>query len=612
MKKIFSSSKAPFVMLAVLVLVNILAYKIPLRIDLTSEKRYSLSAPARSLLKNMEEPVTIEVFLKGEFPAVFRKLQNSTNDLLADMKAYAGNNLNIKYIDAENFIPEQAQLQLYNRFADSLRMMGYNIDSIAGARPGFQKEMIQQIVSDSLKQLGILPYNLKVQQKENESSQRLIFPSALVRSGNRVIPIDLLSGKTEYTRDAVNGRLEIDEAKSISNAEALLEFKFTDAIEKIQRKQKPAIGYLIGNGQPMGPETYDLVQLLEPDFNFSILDPNKNAVIPKELAAVLIVKPSIPFSDSVKMKIDQYIMQGGNVLWFLDMLHAEKDSLAITAQTLAYDRNLNLDDLLFRYGVRINRDLLQDLQCDASKMVVGTAGGEPQLADVPFNYYPLLNASSKHPVTKNLEPVLGQFVNTIDTVEAKGITKSVLLTSSENAKVISTPAIISLNELKTIENPGLYTKKNLPAAILLEGIFKSFYANRASAEMRNYFTQYYGSFLIQANKPVFQLVMADGDAVLNSYTSKEPFSMGYSRVQEHSFSNRNFLQNTLQYITGNALIVALRNKDVTLRLLNKEKLETERLKWQLITIAVPMLLLFAGGLFFTAWRKRKYGSTKTS
>lgn len=612
MKKLMRSSKAWLFLLVALIFINLLAYQLPVRLDLTAEKKYSLSAPTRSLLKNITGPITIDVFLKGEFPAVFRKLQNSTNDLLNEMKAYAGNNLSIRFTNAESLLPEDVQLQLFNRFADSMRMMGFNVDSVLQNRPGFQKEMMQQIVSDSLKQLGILPYNLQVQQKENESSQRLIFPSALVKLGNKVIAIDLLSGKTEYSRDALSGRLQIDEAKSISNAEALLEFKFAEAIEKIQRKQKPAIGYIIGNGQPMGPETFDLVQTLEPDYEFTIVDLNKNPVIPKELAAVLIVKPSQAFSDSAKMKLDQYIMHGGNVLWFLDMLHAEKDSLAVVAQTLAYDRNLNLDDLLFKYGVRINRDLLQDQQCDLSKLVVGTAGGQPQLADVPFNYYPLLTASALNPVTKNLEPVLGQFVNTLDTVTAAGISKSILLTSSENSKVVSTPAIISLNELKTIENIQLYSKKNLPVAVLLQGTFTSLYGNRASPEMRNYFSEYYGSFLMKSEKPSQQLIAGDGDLVLNSFTSKEPFPMGYSRVQERSFSNRYFLQNVLQYMTGNAAIVSLRNKDVTLRLLNKEKLENERLKWQLITIALPVLLVIGGGWFFAAWRKKRYSKTKTA
>lgn len=301
-------------------------------------------------------------------------------------------------------------------------------------------------------------------------------------------------------------------------------------------------------------------------------------------------------------------MQGGKVIWMLDMLYAEKDSLAFTAQTLAFDRGLNLDDLLFKYGVRINRDLLQQFppQCDKSKMVVGNAGGQPQLADVPFNYYPLLVASNQHPITKNLEPVLSQFANTLDTVKAEGITKTVLLSSSENAKFVSTPAIISLQELRTIEDVKLYNKKNLPVGILLEGKFNSFYANRASVEARQYFTSNYGSF--QAQSPLTQqIVIGDGDIVLNSYTQKEPFPMGYSRSQERSFANKSFLLNALEYMTGNAGIISLRNKDVTLRLLNPQKVSEQRLLWQIINIIVPVILIIFVGIAYLQWRKRKYG-----
>jgi ABC-2 type transport system permease protein len=611
MKKIFGSKYSWLLVLVVLAVVNFLASAFKFRLDLTNEQRFSISAPTRSLLKNIDSTITIDVFLKGEFPAVFKKLQTSTGDLLKEMKSYAGNKLQINFIKPEDFINEETRNNLAAQLINGMRDAGINVDSILQARPGFMNEVAGQIVNDSIKSLGIQPYNLQVQQKENtEQIQRSVLPAALVKYGDKVIAVDLLSGKTEYSRSTLTGRLELDEAKSISNAEALLEFKFADAISKIQRKQKPVVAYSIGNGQPMGPETYDLVNTIEKDYQFTIFDINKNTVIPRQLATLLIVKPSQPFSDSAKMKIDQYIMQGGQVIWMIDMLLAEKDSLAIVAKTLAYDRGLNIDDLLFKYGVRINRDLLQDQQCDLNKLVVGNAGGQPQLADVPFNYYPLLSATSQHPVTNKLEPVLGQFVNTIDTVKADGISKQILLTSSQNAKTVSTPAIISLEELKTIENIQLYNKKNLPAAVLLEGKFTSMYANRASTEMRDYFTKQYGSFETISKEATRQIVIGDGDVILNGYTQKEPFDMGFSRVQERTFGNKAFLQNSLEYFNGNSDIVKLRNKEVTLRILNPEKLEHQRLLWQLINIVAPVILVILGGFLFTWWRKKKYAQTK--
>ena len=607
-KNIFNKMKGWPSALVIVILLNVLAYYLPFRIDLTAEKRYSLSPATRQLLKDIDQPIYVDVLLKGEFPAVFTKLKNSTNDLLQEMQRYAGNNLKVNFTDVNEWIPDAQKENIFLQFTDSLRRLGAPVDSILQMRPDFKEQFKQQLIADTLKQLGIMPYTLQVQQKENEQTQRVIFPSAIIRLNNRVISIDLLSGKTEYSRDPMSGRLQLDEAKSIANAEALLEFQFADAIHKIQRKEKPVVGYLTGNGQPMGPETYDLVQTLDPNYRLSIFDLNSNNYIPKEISTLLIVKPSLPFSDSAKLKIDQYLMQGGKIIWLLDMLHAEKDSLAINAQTLAYDRNLQLDELLFKYGVRINRDLLQDQQCDLSKMVVGVAGGQPQLADVPFNYYPLLQSTTQHPVTKNLEPVLAQFVNTLDTVQARGIKKHILLQSSENAKTVSTPAMISLNELRTIENPELYRLKNKPVAVLLEGNFTSLYANRASAAQRNEFTGYYGKFMSEST-PTAQIVAGDGDIVLNQYTPKEPFQMGYSRSQERVFANKIFLQNSLEYLTGNASIILLRNKELTVRLLNKQKLETEKTFWQLMIAGLPLLLVGIGWFAFTGWRKKAFGKS---
>jgi gliding-associated putative ABC transporter substrate-binding component GldG len=591
--------------LILLILVNLLANECPFTLDLTAEKRYSLSPATRLLLKNIEEPITVDVLLTGEFPAVFTQLQKSTSDILQDMQRYSGNKLLINFTNAQEWITETEKENIYLSFIDSLRNLGAPVDSILSQRPGFKEEFKQRIIGDSLNKLGIMPYNLQVQQKENEQTQRIIFPAAIVRYKDRVIPIDLLSGKTEYTRDPVSGRMQMDEAKSIANAEALLEFQFAAAIDKIQRKEKPAIGYLVGNGEPMGPETYDLVQTLEPNYRFSLFDLNKNDFIPTELNALLIVKPTLTFSDSAKMKLDQYLMNGGKIFWLLDVLHAEKDSLALQAQTLAYDRNLQLDDLLFRYGVRINRDLLQDLQCDLSKMVVGNAGGQPQLADVPFNYYPLLQNSGTHPITKNLEPVLAQFVNTIDTVQAKGVNKYILLHSSENAKTVSTPALISLQELQTVSNPDLYRQKNKPVAVMLEGNFSSLYANRTSGEQKQTFKKFYGEFL-SVSKPTAQIVVSDGDIILNSYTPREPFPMGFSRAQERTFANKIFLQNSLEYLTGNSAIIQLRNKEVTVRLLNKQKLESEKTFWQILIVGLPMLLVALGWLIYSYIRKQQY------
>ncbi|MBI1779803.1 MAG: gliding motility-associated ABC transporter substrate-binding protein GldG, partial [Sphingobacteriales bacterium] len=580
-KKSFSSllnsSFGWLVLIALLVLVNITATFFKFRIDLTEEKRFSLSTPTKKLLKHIDSTITVDVLLEGELPADFRKLQVSTKDLLNEMKEYAGKKLEYNFINSETI----------------------------------EKDSAYQLM---LASFDLIPTARESQTKKGEEKV-MLYPFAVVNRGDKKIGIDLLKGKIVYDVDPINGTRQINEAKSINAAESLLEFKIADAIDKIQQQNKPVIGYLMGNGEPpIGPpngiETYDLVKTLEANYRLFTLDINTHPVIPLEFKALLIVRPTQKFEDSTKQKIDQYIMQGGKVLWSLDNLDANKDSLARLANTVAFDMGINLDDQLFKYGVRINRDLVQDMQCDMVPIVIGQTGGQAQIQPIPFNYYPLLTPSNNNAITRNMEPVLGQYVNSIDTVKAEGIKKTVLLSSSENSKFVSTPAIISLNELKTIEEPKLYNKKFLPVAYLLEGKFNSTFAHRTSQETINQFEQWYKTpFKTQCDEPTKMIVISDGDIFLNKYSQsqqQEPPPMGLSNTQQQLYANRTFLLNALEYLVNPSGIIETRNKDITLRLLNKTKVEEEKTKWQIINIAVPVLLVIAAGFIFQQIRKKKY------
>jgi ABC-2 type transport system permease protein len=246
-------------LIALFLFANALTSFIRLKADLTDDGRYSLTPATKKLLQNLEDPVQVDILLTGELPAVFKKLQGSTTDLLNEMKGYAGSNLTVRFITPASLIPTTLQQATWEDLRDSLRSIGIPVDSLLQEQPDLVKSFKQEYVSDSLKNLGIMPYNLQVQQNDETSSQRLVYPAALVSSEGKTIAIDLLTGKTEYTRDPLSGRLVNDDARSIGNAEALLEFKFASAIGKITQKQKPAIGYLIGNGEPTGPETQKLV-----------------------------------------------------------------------------------------------------------------------------------------------------------------------------------------------------------------------------------------------------------------------------------------------------------------------------------------------------------------
>jgi gliding-associated putative ABC transporter substrate-binding component GldG len=323
----------------------------------------------------------------------------------------------------------------------------------------------------------------------------------------------------------------------------------------------------------------------------------------------MIVKPTIPFTESEKIKIDQYIMRGGKVFWCLDRLEAEMDSLRLKNQVIAYDRNLNLEDLLFKYGVRINPDLLMDLQCDFLPFDVN---GNGQFEFLHWNYFPLFQSKSNHPINKNLGLVAGRFVNSIDTVKANSISKTILLSSSENSRLISAPALISGEENRNAPEDELFKAKDIAAAILLEGKFTSLYANRIPPLVMDSLQAYgtpFQSACINSNK---MIIVSDGDIVLNAVSQNNflpmganPYTVNEGQYQFH-FANRDFVRNCLSYLINNSGLSEAKAKDYTLRLLDPQKINEQRTTWQMIDIALPVVLIFIFGLAYQLWRKRRY------
>ncbi|MBU7576511.1 MAG: Gldg family protein, partial [Flavihumibacter sp.] len=343
MKKNLLSNKFYWILLLLVVIaVNWLAEQVPVRLDLTAEGRYTLSSPTRKLLNEIEEPVQIDVLLSGELPAGFKKLAASTDDLLREFKAVGKSNIRFQFIKPGEGLNDTAKAILY----------------------------------DSLSRLGLNPTNIKAQTKEGEGQEeRLVFPGAVIQHKGRTTAIDLLQGVSAA------GGLE-----SLNTAEALLEFKFANAIKQLNQDTVPLIGYLVGNGQPLTYQVQDLIEnVLRKNYAFRILPIDSVGLIPPVFDALIIAKPTSAFSDEQKIKLDQYVMQGGKLLWMIDKLYAEMDSLQRTQnEFIAFDRGLELDDLLFRYGVRINQDLLQDLNADKMPSVIGSVGGKPQIQLLPW------------------------------------------------------------------------------------------------------------------------------------------------------------------------------------------------------------------------------------
>jgi ABC-2 type transport system permease protein len=551
------------VVIAAVLGINLFASVIHKRMDLTNEKRFTISSPVKKILARLDDVVEVDLFLKGDLPAGFKKLSASSEELLQEFKEYAGGKVRYKLVSADDQMP------------------GTSVN-----------------YADTLSSLGIIPVNLKVQLKAGEQSQ-YVYPAALVHYKEKVLPVSLYSGTQKFITDL-----------ELNSAEALLEYKFADVIYRLAENKKPMIAYSVGNGEPTGDNVYDLVEnVLKKNYSLFTINITREPVIPDTFKLLLIVKPTVSFTDAEKLKIDQYVMRGGKVIWFIDRLEAEMDSLQLKNQVVAYDRNLNFEDLLFKYGVRINPDLLMDLQCDFLPFV----NAKDSLDYLHWNYFPLFESKQNHVINKNVGLVAGRFVNSLDTVSATGINKTILLSSSPNARTIQTPALISGEENRNAPEDDAYKKKDIPAGVLLEGKFTSLYKNRVSQAVLDSLRYYNTPFLAQCISDNKMIVVGDGDIVLNSVSKQQPLPMGVNfytvgTQYQYQFANKEFVENCLEYLIDNAGLSEARAKDYTLRLLDPKKTAEQRTAWQILNLALPVLLVIIGGIIYQWWRRKKYSA----
>ena len=580
MKKVSEHKWGWLVLIAAFVAVNLLASMLHTKFDLTKEKRYTITSTTKNLLKKLDDKLEVQVFLSGDLPAGFQKLASTTKDFLQVMKESNSSKISYKFI-----APEKEMDDANGKYGDTL-------------------------VS-----LGATPINLTVQIKQGQQS-KVVFPYALVKYKDQEILVSLYSGgKRVITADEMN------------SAEAMMEYNFAKTLNSLLNPEKPLVAYAIGNGETplagltptgnlMNPATFDLVSILRKDYQVFTLDIGKRAFIPDTFKVLVMVKPTLQFNEDEKLKMDQYLMRGGKIICFIDNLNAEKDSLLTgeKKELIAYDRNLNLTDLFFKYGIRINTDLVMDLQCDFIPLIVGGTKDNPQIEYLHWNYNPLFESKNNHPINKNLGLVAGRFVNSIDTVKAMDVTKTILLSTSANSRKLGTPALISFNENRNTPEDNLFKQKDIPVAVLLEGKFTSLYRNRISQNQLDTLKSKGLDYLLIGNGLGKIMVVADGDIVMNDFNQKQgPLPMGMNLYTvgtkyEYQFANRDFLLNSLEYLVSNESIMATRNKEVVLRLLNSNKVEEEKLQWQIINIALPLMLVVLGGLIYQLVRRKKYAA----
>ena len=551
-----------------LVAINLFAARFHQRFDLTQEQKYSLSAPTKELLRNLQAPVTIDVFLTGkEMPAVVRKFKNSLNDFLVEAKEYSRNNLRYQFINPYESVMDTA----------AIRSMEDSLYSHYGLYPAVMNAPDK--VGDKLE------------------INKLIH-GAVVHYGDKTAGIDLLKGAKSFGTDPEQL------AVLYNNIEASIEYKFASAIQKITAVKKPLVAYATGNGEAWGYNADDAIRTLIEAYDFDTLNIPQVPYIPEQAAALVILKPTIPFKDAEKLKIDQYIMHGGKVFWAIDNMYAEFDSLYKSQGFIAFDRGLNLEDILFNYGARLNQVLLQDMQSDQLPQV-GGKGETQQQRLVNWPFFPILNGTD-HPITKNLDGVRSLFPTTVDTVESSGIKKTVLLQSSNNSRLLSAPAKIDFEFLQIAPDEKLFTAKHIPVALLLEGSFRSLYTGRVPRAMADSLQAMNVPFASKSSNTKM-IMVADGDIALNQFSqSTGPLPMGTNVFTRYTYANKDFFVNSMEYLVNPTDILQTRSKEYSLRLLDAKKVEAEKLKWQLINIALPVLLVVIFGFFYQQLRRRKY------
>ncbi len=549
----------------ILVLLNVLSTRLHLRFDLTAEKRFSLSEPTKKMLAGLKEIVSIEVYLKGSLPAGFQRLSEGTAEVLTEFQEYGGGKVRFRFLNPIEGKTDQEKLEVF------------------------------RVLSDK----GIQPVNLKIQRDEEDGySEKIIFPSAKIAYNQQETSVSLLESHMAMSPD-----------ERLNLSQALLEYKFASAIRQLLQPGRKKIAYLVGDGEMIGPNTVDMLSTLEKYYDVDTIDLNQNIDISPLYAAAIVCKPSLSFDERNKFKIDQYVMQGGRMLWMLDQLRMEMDSLKSSDATMAVDYNLNLDDMLFRYGVRINPDLVEDfLQANPIPVTVGKIGDQPDIRTLPWLYFPFSIPRSTHPIVNNMDAVMFSNAGSIDTVANEGVRKTILLASSERARRVPSPVRITLSSLKFKPQPEMFREKNIPYAVLLEGKFTSIFNNRMDPGfIRVYEDSLKKKFRIATEKETRMIVVSDGDVFLNDFTqARGPLECGYYKITDQLFANKTFILNSVEYLTDDFGLIGARNKTLPLRLLDAVRIKRERIGWQLLNIGAPiaLILFFASGYFF--FRRKKY------
>ena len=557
--------------LLILVSANVIGRYLFLRLDLTSERRYTLSKHTKDLLRRIDEPVLYRVYLEGEFPADFKRLQNETKEMLNQFRAY-NSNIGYEFVNPNNFDSREEQQVFYRKLAAK----------------------------------GIQPTQIQVP-TDGGMTQQILIPAADVIYRGRETSVQLLQSQKYVSQDDL-----------LNNSVQNLEYALTSAIRALDRGEKRTIGFLQGHGELGGGILYDIQRSLQEFYSleYATIDGKIQSLTAHRqnksdstyrffnLYDLLIVaKPTKPFSDQDLFILDQYIMHGGKVLWLLDALDADIDSLQNRGQFIATRINTGLDEALFTYGVRLNPNLLMDIRCRPIPMQVGMVGEKPQFRFAPWYYFPELVPLSQHPIVRNLDVIKTDFISSIDLID-NDIQKTVLLTTSEYTRVKNAPVMVDLADAQAEPDQRLYNRSSLPVAVLLEGEFRSAWRNRLSPAL----TDQQAIGYRETSKPTKMILISDGDIIRNRYNPDEDatYPLGYDNYTQTLYANKDLILNAVNYLVGDEGLLASRSRNIKLRKLDVVKTRDHRTACQLLNIALPLLLLAAAGTAIVLIRKKKY------
>jgi len=546
---------------AAMIIIALAASQVRIRLDLTEDKRYTLSDPTLEILDRLRDDIYIQVYLDGEMPVPMKKLRRAVLEMLDEFMLASGRKIDYSFInpaDTKDARQREAQyLDLYNK--------------------------------------GLYPVNIQDTDEEGGKTQKRIFPGMIINYNGIEVPVNFLKNNQSLSPE-----------QNILHSIEGLEYEMIQTISTLTADTIYRIAFIEGQGELTDIEVADITYHLAKFFTIDRGAIGGKTGVIDHYAAVIIAGPSSEFSEADKLVLDQYIMNGGKVLFLVEEVSVNTDSLAF-GQTVGLYRPVNLEDLLFRYGVRVNPELIQDVDCVFRSFAVTTGAEQRQIIQAPWVYWPKLNPSAGHPITRNLNKIKGEYSNTIDTVGLDpSVKKTIILTTSGNARTLTPPLVIRLKESEMLPDVNVFNRSKIPVAVLLEGVFTSAFKNRMTGSLtgdRN--------FRIRTESVrTKMIVIADGDIIRNDVqkagTSETPLILGQDRLTGQMYGNRDFIINCMNYLVDDYGLMELRSREMKLRLLDKQRVKEEKTKWQIINIAGPVVLVLAAGAAYSYFRRRKY------